>query len=318
MKKSITAACLLIAVGIIISIINVFESKNESGPNNEEVPVLQKQIESIGMNVKTLFIKESEEKMEAQLVGNRTVTQTIQLTELPYEPKLPCKLGILHPGDRKNAVFLLQLALQKAGYYPLEYTTYFYGSSTELAVYNFQAAMQIHPTGKLDEQTAQIINKKMEEYFPSECSTPLDQKMEILGNQTNRLRKTNDEIAKLTFEIKSGNQIQLKEIEMEATSKLRNVVLVDAEEGITVSTGTEKTNINGPTKINIRIEKTFQNVMPNYPRVFRIKGDSSLFTNSLKTHDPFLLTITKLAFEDENETAYLIQPDNLKVQLMYE
>ncbi len=99
----------------------------------------------------------------------------IVLEELPDSPQVACSLPELSSSERKNAVYLLQIALYKAGYYKDGFITGYYGKLTEAAVRKFQSERGLSPTGRLDRSSAAALSAYVKEYF-EECRGESDAK----------------------------------------------------------------------------------------------------------------------------------------------
>lgn len=99
----------------------------------------------------------------------------IVLEELPDSPQVACALPELSARERKDGVYLLQMALHKAGYYKDGFITGYYGKLTEAAVKKFQNERGLSPTGRLDRASAAALDAYVKEYF-EECRTASDAK----------------------------------------------------------------------------------------------------------------------------------------------
>ncbi len=93
----------------------------------------------------------------------------IILEELPGSPEIPCSLPPLSINSRNNSVYLLQMILNKSGYYPEGLITGYYGRLTKGAVERFQKAQGLPVTGQIDEKTSQALNNLVRKYYPEEC-----------------------------------------------------------------------------------------------------------------------------------------------------
>ena len=92
----------------------------------------------------------------------------IVLDELPNSPTVSCVLPPLQFGSQEKSVYLLQLILRQAGYYPEGLITGFYGRLTQKAVQNFQKAKGLTVNGIVDRATVQALNSEISKYY-SEC-----------------------------------------------------------------------------------------------------------------------------------------------------
>jgi len=103
-----------------------------------------------------------------ETISSDTSAGSIILDEIPGNPRVPCYLPVLGRGARVNAVYLLQMTLVKAGYYPEGLITGYYGSLTEAAVKRFQSASGLTATGKVDAATVSAFAPLLKKHF-TEC-----------------------------------------------------------------------------------------------------------------------------------------------------
>ncbi len=134
----------------------------------------------------------------------------IILEELPGSPEIPCSLPPLSINSRNNSVYLLQMILNKSGYYPEGLITGYYGRLTKGAVERFQKAQGLPVTGQIDEKTSQALNNLVRKYYPEECQEIIQkpgEPIDVLFYQKNYQNK------KYNFEISYyGNTLKDKEI----------------------------------------------------------------------------------------------------------
>lgn len=96
----------------------------------------------------------------------------VSLEELPGNPKVSCNLPNLKVDSKGNSVYLLQIALQKGGYYPEGLITGYYGKLTQKAVDNFT---RTNPGKDLNHLIKSIY---------SVCSTTAQSSSFLLSTQT--------------------------------------------------------------------------------------------------------------------------------------
>ncbi len=93
----------------------------------------------------------------------------IVLEEIYNSPQISCQLPLLEYGVKHNSVYLLQIILNKSGYYPEGLITGYYGRLTREALKRFQKSQGLVVTGQFDQKTAESLNELVRKYYPKEC-----------------------------------------------------------------------------------------------------------------------------------------------------
>jgi hypothetical protein len=94
----------------------------------------------------------------------------LTIDELPWV-RVPCVLPPLRQGSKGGPVYLLQITLKNAGFYPEGLITGYYGALTKKAVSNFQKSLNISPNdGFVVGETLTALNKLVIDQNPGKCS----------------------------------------------------------------------------------------------------------------------------------------------------
>ncbi|MBI5733158.1 peptidoglycan-binding protein [Candidatus Jorgensenbacteria bacterium] len=199
MKKIFIASLVgLVVVGGVFTVTPAVEAQTSGVPQLAQlssiVSKLQAQIEALKKKVEELRKVDQQSSVSATLSPSKPPSVTppipslptneplkvavpptvgggenfVVLDELPGNPYVSCKLPVLKFGSRHDAVFLLQMLLNKSGHYPEGLITGYFGKRTQAAVERFQKANNISLTGMLDDTTLGHIQKIMSQYF-EEC-----------------------------------------------------------------------------------------------------------------------------------------------------
>lgn len=94
----------------------------------------------------------------------------ITLEELPGNMRISCSLPELKRLHKKDAVYLLQVALKRDGSYPEGWITGYFGPKTEAAVRAFQKKNSLPETGIVDAATVSILNGLVRGWYPDACA----------------------------------------------------------------------------------------------------------------------------------------------------
>ncbi len=91
---------------------------------------------------------------------------SIVLEELPGTPSVSCQLPNLSRGSQAKSVYLLQMVLNKGGYYPEGLITGYFGPLTEKAIKAYQSKNNLPTSGKLDSATINSLQNLVSKFYP--------------------------------------------------------------------------------------------------------------------------------------------------------
>ncbi len=158
----------------------VFSAKAEDLNKNVNNSFLSKTLEGLIQKFNQLqlqFNKINQLTTPAVTEGKKNTNQTISKTgyltleEVSGNPSVSCVIPEMKQGSGNKSVYLLQMVLKQAGYYPEGFITGYYGKLTTKAVQAFQKGNNLTPnSGHIDSQTANALNQLVYKYYPTECS----------------------------------------------------------------------------------------------------------------------------------------------------
>src|SRR3989344_7954386 len=164
-KNSILIVLLIFALGFGLALTNQSLAQTNSN-DSASVEALQNVVLKLMEQLKELQVRVAALKSTTAAVSSKVeIVKSspekagfIVLEELPGNPRVSCVLPELMPAKKHNSVYLLQMVLNKAGFYPEGFITGYYGKLTTAAVERLQKANGLTVSGQVDEATARVIN----------------------------------------------------------------------------------------------------------------------------------------------------------------
>jgi hypothetical protein len=103
-----------------------------------------------------------------------SITGQIVLDELPGNLVVSCILPQLQQKSRDKSVYLLQMVMKKAEYYPEGIITGYYGRLTQAAVERLQKAEGISGEVGVGPQTVRAVNALIKKYYSAQCAPGIE------------------------------------------------------------------------------------------------------------------------------------------------
>lgn len=148
----------------------------------------------------------------------------ITLPELPGIPRVSCTLPELKASSRKDAVYLLQLALKQDGSYPEGWITGYFGPKTGAGVRAFQKKNGLSETGIADGTTIALLNDLIRGWYPDTCAgvVPPPGQLQKFGGILQLLGPTTQMWGTYRLAGEEGKSEALRGINDETTHALKN------------------------------------------------------------------------------------------------